>query len=78
MDFKKEFTAGQVAALVEDLKGEFRTVAEVVTTVHEDMMTVKEEMIEVKNRLTALEDAVRVAVPSLEKRLLKLEATKTK
>ena len=47
------FTAREVAVLVEDLRSEFRTVAEVVLPLREDMA-------EVKERLGKVEDAVSV------------------
>ena len=77
----KSFTPNEVAALVEELKSEFRVVAEGVTgiderleTVEERLSGVEEKLESVKERLTGVEDAVRVAIPSLTSRVTKLEA----
>ncbi len=70
----EDFTSNQVAALVEDLKSDFRNVAEGVSALSEDVNRLKEDMVEVKADLTTIKDAVRVSIPSLNNRVTKLEA----
>ena len=68
-----KFTAREVAVLVEDLRGEFRAVAEGLIPLREDMADVKNRLEKVEKRLTGVEDAVRVAIPSLTQRVARLE-----
>lgn len=81
MPDEKGFTSNQVAALLEDLKSQFKAVVEVVVPIHEDVIKIKEDMVEVKdrlssveNRLIAVEIAVTGAIPTINKRLSALEA----
>ena len=68
-----KFTAREVAVLVEELGNKFRTVSEAVLPLREDMAEVKERLSKVESRLTLVEDAVRIAVPSLSKRVSRIE-----
>ena len=77
---EKNFTSGEVMALVEDLKSEFRAVAEGVTSLdermcglEEDVQTLKDDMTVIKSDLVLIKDAVHLAIPSLNNRLKKLE-----
>ncbi len=65
MKEKDTFTARQVAALLEDVRGEFRSVSEVVLPLREDMAEVKDRLTRVEERLIGVEDAVRLAIPDL-------------
>ena len=78
---EKDFSNNEVMTLIENLKSEFRAVAEGVTLLDERLVTVEGRLggVEgrlgaVENRLSAVEDAVRIAVPSLTSRVTKLEA----
>lgn len=64
----------KIDILIEDMRGEFRAVTEVVLPLREDMAEVKTRLGKVEFRLTCVEDAVRVAIPSLAKRVTVLEA----
>ena len=70
---EENFTSNQVATLVESLRSEFQAVAEVVVPLREDMMEVKERLTRVETELSHVKDAVRIAIPSLNKRVERLE-----
>ena len=74
---KDDFSAREVAVLVKELKSEFRTVAEGVVSLlplREEMVEVKERLSAVENRLIVCEDAVRIGMPDLYKRVTRLES----
>ena len=64
----------KIDILIEDMRGEFRAVTEVVLPLREDMAEVKTRLGKVEFRLTCFGDAVQVAVPSLTRRVSALEA----
>ena len=70
----KRFTTNEVAVLVESFKNDIHTIAEDLSSVREDISTLKEGMAEVKNDLTTIKDAVKVAIPEINKRVATLEA----
>ena len=70
----KIFSTNEVAALIEDLKGEFRSVVEVVSPLSERMDKVENRLGVLETKVDTLSDAVRVALPSLNQRVSKLEA----
>ena len=72
----KEFTAGEVAALVEGLRGEFRVVAGVVVPLREDVAELKERFGSLETEVRAMGDGMRVAFPDLVRRVAKLESLK--
>lgn len=74
MNEKEVFTPREVAALVEDLRGEFRAVAEVVLPLRKDMIDVKERLSAVEFGLRTLTDAFRVEFPALKSRVSALES----
>ena len=57
-----KFSAREVGVLIEDLRGGFRAVSEVVVPLREDMAEVKQRLTGVEERLTAVEDALRVGL----------------
>ena len=69
-----KFTSREVIAIVEDLKGEFRTVAESVVGLREDVTGLKERVFSLEGRVGTLEDVIRVAVPGIAKRVDRIEA----
>ncbi|OGW84897.1 MAG: hypothetical protein A3C35_06880 [Omnitrophica bacterium RIFCSPHIGHO2_02_FULL_46_11] len=71
---KDNFTAREVAVLVEDLKSEFRTVVEVVAPLPERLSAVEERLGVVETRLTSVEDVLRIALPDLSKRVSRIES----
>ena len=75
-----DFTAREVGVLVEDLKSDFRVVAEGLGALRTDMDEVKERLggveerlISVETRLVAVEDVVGASIPDLAKRVTRLE-----
>lgn len=68
------FTAREVATLVEDLRGEFRAVSEGVLPLREDMAEVKERLTSLETEVRLLKDAVRVAIPDHETCISRLES----
>ena len=70
----KIFSSTEVGVLVESLRSDFRSVTEVVIPLREDMADVKDRLTKVEVRVKSLEDAVRVAIPSLSTRVSTLEA----
>lgn len=72
-----KFTAREVAALVEDLRSEFRVVSEGLVSLlplREEMVEVKERLTKVEERLGSVEDVLRIALPDLTKRVSRLES----
>ncbi|MBI2167124.1 MAG: hypothetical protein HYU34_02635 [Candidatus Omnitrophica bacterium] len=67
------FTPREVAVLVEELCSEFRTVSEVVRPLREDMADVKERLTTLEFKVQSLDDAVRLSIPGLNKRVSRLE-----
>ncbi len=77
----KAFSSTEVGVLIEDLKSNFNIVAEETRglsdrmgAVENRLVGVEESLTGVERRLTHVEDAVRLAVPSLFKRVSALEA----
>ena len=71
---KKDFSPTEVGSLVESFRHEIRLIAEKVDAVQEDVISLKNDMAEVKTDLAAVKDAIRITVPSHEKRIGKLES----
>ena len=71
---RDNFTPAQVGALLKNLEKKIDTVLEVISPIREDVDVLKEDNKEIKERLTRIEDAVRISVPDLNKRVSKLEA----
>ena len=69
-----KYTAREVAALIEDLRSEFRTVSEVVIPLREDMMEVKERLSSLETEVRSLKDVIRIAIPDHAKRLTRIES----
>ena len=70
---EENFTPTQVGALLENMDKKIDLIAEAVAPLREDMIEVKERLTSVETRLTHVEDAVRIAIPSLTKRVERLE-----
>ena len=70
---KETFTTTEVGTLVEGLRSEFRTVVEVVAPLPGRLSAVEDRLSRVEVRLTGVEDAVRIALPSLSKRVSRIE-----
>jgi len=75
------FTNSEVGALVENLQSGFNVVAEEVRGLSDRMGVVEDKLVGVEERLggvelrlSCVEDAVRIAIPSLSKRVSALEA----
>ena len=71
---KDRFTPAQVGVLIEHLEKKLDTVLEIVQPIRDDVDVLKEDNKEIKERLARIEDAVRISVPDLNKRVGKLEA----
>ena len=67
------FTPSQVGTLLEAMDKKIDLLTEIVLPLKEDMSEVKGRLSKVEFRLTCVEDAVRVAIPSLAKRVTALE-----
>ena len=68
------FTPGEVMALLEELKSEFRYVTEVVAPLPNRLEAVEKRLSAVEERLTKVEDGMRVGFPAVNVRLSALEA----
>lgn len=71
---KDKFGSQEVMALLEDLRGEFRSVSEVVLPLRDDMGEVKERLGTLETEVRSLKDAVGLSIPSLAKRVGRLES----
>lgn len=71
---KNDYSSNEVSALLETLRAEFRTVSETVLALRNDMHDVKERLSKLETRVQKLEDAIPIAVPSMNVRLANLEA----
>ncbi len=69
-----KFSAREVAVLVESLRSDFWGLGEVVVPLREDMAEVKERLSTLEDKVLSLDDAIRLAVPHLAKRVSRLEA----
>ena len=69
-----KYSAREVVAIVEDLKGEFRVVAEAVTGLSERVGGLETRVSSLEVRVGTLEDVIRIGVPSINRRLASLEA----
>ena len=74
---KENSTPSQVGALLETMGQKIHLIAEAVAPLPERLSHVEERLEKVESRLTGVEDAVRVAIrvaiPSLAKRVERLE-----
>ena len=75
---EENFTPGQVGTRLEGMDKKIDLIAESVGSLQGDMTEVKERLTKVETRLINVEDAVRVAIrvaiPSLAKRVDRLES----
>jgi len=69
----KIFSATEVGTLVESLRGDIRAVAEGVTYLHSDMDDVKTRLSSLEVEARSVKDVLRIAVPSINTRLNRLE-----
>ena len=67
------FTNTEVVTLFESLKLSIEVVAEGVTSLQDDVHILKEDVSDIKVRLRTVEDAVKIAIPDLNKRVTQLE-----
>ncbi len=74
MDKNGNYSTNEVATLVEDLKGEFRVVAEAVTGLRDDVDNLKDRMSAVELEVRTLKDVIKVELPAMNRRLSSLEA----
>ncbi len=70
---EENFTPSQVGALLENMDKKIDLIAETVAPLPESMERVEERLSKVEFRLTCVEDAVRITIPSLNKRVETLE-----
>lgn len=68
-----KFTAREVGVLVEELRSEFRTVAEIVAPIPEHLSAVEERLTIVETEVRSLKDVIHIAIPDLSKRVSRLE-----
>ena len=71
---KNTFSSNQVAALIEDLKSQFRSVIEAVEPLPERLEKVEERLACIESEVRSLKDVVSIALPDLNKRVTRLEA----
>ncbi len=74
MKEEKSFTASQVGVLIENLEKKIDTVLEIVAPIQEDIHILKEDVGQLKEDMTLVKNAVRLAIPSLTKRVEVLES----
>ena len=71
---KEHYTSTEVGVLVESLRSEFRTIAEVVVPLREDMIDVKARLSNLESDMKEVKSVIRIALPSINQRLSALEA----
>lgn len=69
-----QFSAREVAVLIENLENKFNVVLETVIPLRNDMAEVKERLTSVEQKLTSVEDVIRVAFPAINNRFSRIEA----
>ena len=68
------FTPSQMGALLEAMDKKIELIAEAVSPIPEKLEKIEDRLGNVGVRLTAVEDAVRVAIPFLVKRVDRIES----
>ena len=68
------YSATEVGTLVESLRNDISVIAEDLTSVKNDVSGLKTDMIQVKADLVTIKDTIRIAIPSLTRRVSILEA----
>ena len=67
------FSASEVGTLIEDLEKKIDTVLEIVSPIPGKLEKIDDRLVAVETRLQTVEDAVRVTLPTIHKRLDKIE-----
>jgi len=71
---EKTYSVTEVGTLVESVRNDISVIAEDLSSVKKDVSLLKTDMAEVKVRLITIEDGVRIAIPSLTRRVSAIEA----
>ena len=71
---ENEFTARQVTTLVESFRNDISVIAEKVDIISTQMIEVKTDIKEIKSDLIIIKDVIRIEIPSLKNRVIKLES----
>jgi DNA anti-recombination protein RmuC len=69
----RPFSGTEVGALIESLRTDISVIAEDVGAIRQDVSVLKEDVQEIKVGLTTVEDVIRVAFPTTNSRLNRLE-----
>ena len=69
----ENFSASEVGALLERIESKFDTFAEALAPIPDRMLAVEERLTAVESHFMTMEDAVKIALPELFKRVTKLE-----
>ena len=72
----KDFSPREVAVLVEDLKSEFRVVAEGLVGVSDRVESLEDRMSVLETEVRTLSDVIRTDFPSMNRRITALESPK--
>ncbi len=67
------FTPGEVRAIIEEFRSEFRVFGERLDTVCQDVAVLKEDVHILKADMTTVKDVLRIAIPELYARVKALE-----
>lgn len=70
---KDNYTPNEVATLIEDLRGDFRAVTEVMAPLPARLTAVENRLATVESEVKSIKDIVRIAIPSLSKHVSTLE-----
>ena len=73
MSKEEGFTPSQVGALLETMDKKIDFLAEGIAPIPERLEKIEERLTKVEIKLISVEDAVRIAIPSLTKRVNRLE-----
>jgi len=67
------FTNTEVGTLIEEFRGDIKLLAGGFSVMSKDIHDLKNDVGEIKTRLVTVEDAIKIALPTHEKRITSLE-----
>ena len=69
----RPFTGTEVGVLIESFRNDISIIAEDVSAIRIDVHILKTDVKDIKRRMITVEDVIRIAIPSINTRLSRLE-----